>query len=122
MSHKMLDGGWRGLLPKGPDERGELSFGSSVVGYAILMVTTIALAFGGEFFFGISPERSIYVTMGGVFILAAIGVPRRLYLTIRMVRWFSLIRDPRVMRGLLLLLGVALVLLGVLASDGDLAS
>jgi hypothetical protein len=105
-----------------PDERREISYGSFLKGYLLLMVSLVVVTIGGEEWLGIDAYRSAFVLCGGLFALAGIGVPRKLYLVVRSTGWFSFIEDPRVMRGLLVLLGVVLILAGFFASTASLHS
>lgn len=108
--------------PPEEDERREVTYGYFLAGYFILLFALVSLGLAGERWFGIDYYRSACVLCGGMFVLAGAGVPRTLYLVVRNTGWFSLIEDPMVMRGLLVVLGAGLILFGVFASTATLHS
>lgn len=99
------------------DEREEISGGSFLIGYLVLLGSGLALGFAGEAYLRIPVERTGCVYFGALFLLSGIGVPRRLYLVVRKTGWFALIQEPLAMRTLLAVLGTGLIALGIFASD-----
>ena len=72
-------------------------FGSVIFG--------VALAFVVERAYGIPRERIIYGYCGALFLAAAAGRPPILYRVLRNTGWFAMIRDTRVMRLVLTVIG-----------------
>lgn len=105
-----------------PDERREISYHSFLGGYLVLLISLVTVGVVGQAWLGIDLYRSASVLGGILFLVAGIGVPRRLYLIVRSTGWFSFVEDPRVMRGLLVVLGVGLIIMGLLASTASLHS
>ena len=64
----------------------------------------------------IHPLRTVLVLFGVVYLLAGIGRPRALYLTLRGMRSFSTVRDPLTLRKWMLLIGVLLLAAGLFLS------
>jgi hypothetical protein len=89
-------------------------------GYFALLLSTVALAFTLERFTGVEGERIVIAECALLFVLAASGRPRALYLLVRNIGWFSAL-DDRALRMLLLVIALGLVLLVVLAPSGSLS-
>lgn len=104
------------------DDRREITYGSFIKGYFILMIALVGVSAAGEAWLGIDYYRTACVLCGGMFVLAGAGIPRKLYMVVRSTGWFSLIPDPRIMRAILILLGAWLVYLGFFASTSTLHS
>jgi hypothetical protein len=108
------------VRPEPEDERLEISYRYFLVSYLTIFVLMQVVAWGGYYLLDLDPFRLLYLFCGLLFTLAAIGVPRRLYLVVRNTGWFYSIQDPRIMRLLLLVLGVGLLLAAFLAPSADL--
>ena len=103
--------------PVVPDERREIGFWTFLKGYVLLFVALVVAGAIGQHFFGILFERTIAFLCGVLFTALGAGVPRKLYLIVRKTGWFAFIPDPRVMRAVLIILGLRFLYLSIFASD-----
>lgn|GEM_PF-1669311 len=97
------------------DERFEISYPAFLVGYFVILIFIVTLSLALDRFMGVDWHRAVFVSCGLLFVAAALGWPRHLYLIVRNTGWFASIRSPLAMRWLLALLGIALTLAGLLA-------
>jgi hypothetical protein len=97
------------------DEREEMSTGSYLLGYVAVMGGTLGIVLLAQSLLGIDPLRTTLLACGVLFAWAALGKPRALYLVVRSLGWFHLIRSPDAMRAVLVLLAVLLLVVGVFA-------
>jgi len=104
------------------DERREISYRFFLLSYFTIFVLMQLVAWGGYYLLDLDPFRLLFLFCGLLFTLAGIGVPRTLYLVVRNTGWFYSIRDPQIMRPLLLVLGAGLLLAALLLPNAELHS
>jgi len=96
-------------------EQRSLRTGHFFAVYVGMLVVGVGGAAVAERWYGLPAERSILVSCGGMFLLAATGRPWWLYATIRRLGWFAAITNDIAMRLLLAVIGVGLIAGGLLA-------
>jgi hypothetical protein len=82
--------------------RGQITWRSWLRWYAGTLVLGLALSFGLAAVFPIHPMRCLLLYFALLFSAAAIDCPRAAFLMIRNTRWFALIRDDAMVRGMML--------------------
>lgn len=89
---------------------GRMTWRQFTIGYLMLLVGGVAGSYLLARQLGIPVERAILAVCGGGFLAAALSAPNGyLFRVVRNVGWFSAIDDDAAMRGLLILLGLALL-------------
>lgn len=85
-----------------------------LVGYLSGLSGAVALTILARRLFGFDVYATAFALSGFIYLVAAAQRPRVVYLVLRNTNWFALIRDPRRMRWIMLILGIALLVVGVL--------
>jgi hypothetical protein len=96
-----------------------LGFVGFLAMYALSLVLCIGFAFLAKRYLGFTFVRAIAAPVAVLYLAAAVTYPGRLYAMLRYLGWFSLIRDDRLVR---LILGVIGLVLLVVASFGGRAT
>ena len=97
-----------------PHELLEQSFGKSMLIYFGVLGGVLGSSVAGFKLFEIHPLRTALFLLGVVYLLAGIGWPRSLYLTLRGMRRLSRVSDPVVLRRWMLAIGLLLLVAGIL--------
>jgi hypothetical protein len=79
----------------------------------MLLVLPIALSAFALATYHVPFLLTLLLSTGVIYLVAAIGWPRWVYLALRGMRWFSRIADPVKMRLLMLVIGLLLLLAGI---------
>ncbi|HVX87507.1 MAG TPA: hypothetical protein VG940_01165 [Gemmatimonadales bacterium] len=104
-----------------PHELLEQSFGKSMLIYFGVLGGSLGTSIAGLKFLQIHPLRTLLVLLGVVYLLAGLGWPRSLYLTLRGMRSFRYVSDPLTLRRWMLVIGVLLLAAGLLLPYAQLA-
>lgn len=94
--------------------RGRVTVGVFITVYVAILILAVSLAFGLKGLYHVPAERTVPVSLGGMYLVASTGRPWWLYETVRRVRWFALFESDAVMRVVLAVIGAGLVLVGLL--------
>lgn len=95
-----------------PHELLEQSFGTTILIYLGVLGGILTTSVFAWRYLEIHPLSSGLILLGIVYLLAAIGWPRSLYLTFRGMRRFSRVDDPLTLRRWMLVVAVLLILAG----------
>jgi hypothetical protein len=81
-----------------------------LVGLLAILVVILAIAIAALVWFNVDGPAAIFAACGALFLLAASGRPATVYLIVRNAGWFAAIPNDRVMRFILLVLGLVFVI------------
>jgi hypothetical protein len=88
---------------------GNMTWPRFLLGWLTLTVGILALAVAGEVWLHLDGPGVVFGACGVLFLVAASGRPASVYMIVRNMDWFAAIQDDRVMKVVLLCLGLALL-------------